>query len=137
MKINEPKNKSKSVLDKLIKNAIASDDMDIGDLTERDAQYVAEKLESLGFKTDIERDSDNDGLIVDSANWKIVRFKKQTDEEEEEDEPLTTMKQKNDGVLNVRVPESDLKLLKKANVDVAELVRKALSAAASKAKTLG
>jgi post-segregation antitoxin (ccd killing protein) len=43
---------------------------------------------------------------------------------------IPTKREKNDGVLNVRIPKEVLKKLKKKNVDVAELVRATLKDAA-------
>lgn len=50
--------------------------VNIGDLTASDAREIADTFESLDFDTLIETDTDENGMIVDSNNWKIVRIKK-------------------------------------------------------------
>lgn len=79
IEFKHPKPKSKSKLKSLVNEAIKSQEIFIGDLTKNDAYYVSDLLESRGFKTEIETDSDALGHLVDSHDWKCVHFIKDTD----------------------------------------------------------
>lgn len=55
----------------------------IGDLTAKDADFVAAELESRGFLTAIGTDRDERGRPVESKNWKIVYFAEKTASDDE------------------------------------------------------
>jgi len=78
MQFNQPKSKPLRILQDLVRESVRDGETMIGDLTERDADLVVEMLERRGFTTKIEKDTDCRGLLVNSDDWKVVKFWRST-----------------------------------------------------------
>lgn len=74
IEFKEPKNKTVREIEKLILQAVRDGSDFVGDLTAKDAEIAVEILERNDFTVTVETETDRRGALVESNDWKLVRF---------------------------------------------------------------